>query len=46
MSKLLGMHYGMMFAFIGLSELILGLRPANEGWRYFETASHIDWAQA
>ena len=26
--------------------LILGLRPANERWRYFVTTSLIDWVQA
>ena len=26
--------------------LILGLRPANETWRYFVTTSLIGWAQA
>ena len=29
-----------------LSELILGLPPANEGGRYFVTTSVIGWAQA
>ena len=29
-----------------LSELILGLRPANERRRYFVTTSLIDWAQS
>ena len=25
--------------------LVLGLRPANERWRYFVTTSLISWAQ-
>ena len=28
------------------TELYLGLRPANERWRYFVTMSLIGWAQA
>ena len=33
----------MAYTFPGL---ILGLRPANEGWLYFVTMSLIGWAQA
>ena len=32
--------------YITVSGLILGLRPANEGRRYFVTTSLIGWAQA
>ena len=29
-----------------ITGLILGLRPANETWRFFVTTSLNDWAQA
>ena len=34
-----------VFPMYGISELIIGLRPANERWRYFVTTSLIGWAQ-
>ena len=31
---------------INISEMIIGLRPANERWRYFVMTSLIGWVQA